>query len=325
MRQRLDRSERAQRVARADRALDAQHHDAAVTFGENRMATPFRQGIHEADLGPAPDAGADFDAGDKKSVVRRGMMDLQMRFVDIAGRAQKLRAELRRALGTNAAERPEQVVQPAIQCAQVARVDLARAATLDVDRGDFAVVCGAQGAARQEGSRPTPKRIEAGRHCALRAVNGRLVADESGPRQQFVSPTRTVQVHVVRGLGEHLGVEKMREPLGDTAPGFSGKRAGEIDVVGGRRPEAGVVSRLVQDGDHHHRAAQRRRAPVFGPVAQQRGPLVFVAVGGPIEHQHGTVATAPDKQIEADAARGNSTLVKAGRQALKIDGKFGRG
>jgi hypothetical protein len=131
-----------------------------------------------------------------------------------------------------------------------------------------------------------------------------------------------VQIDLVRGLGEHLSVEKMRQTLRDTASSFSGKRAGEIHFVCGRRPEAGVISSFIQYGDHDHRAAKRFWAPVFGPLAQKRGAFVFVAVGCAIDHQYGAVAAAPNEQIEADAARGNSTLVKARSQALKFDGKF---
>ena len=311
MRLRSDRSERAQRVARADRALDAQHHDAALAFGLNRGAAPFPQRMHAAERGAAPDVCANFDARDKKPVVRRGMMDLQMRLIGIAGRAQDLGAQLSEAFGTYATELNEQVVQPAIERAQVARIDIAGAATLDVDRGKIAVVRRAQRATRQVRSLPAPKRIETRGHRALRAIERGLVADEAGPRQQFVRAASAVQIDVVRGLGEYLGVEKMRETLRDTTARFPGKRAGEIYVVGGRRPETGVVSRLVQDGDHDHRAAERFRAPVLGPLAQKRGAFVFVAVGGTVEHQHGTVAAAPDEQVEAYAARRNSTLVKA--------------
>ncbi len=313
MRLRLDRSERAQRVARADRALDAQHYDTACAFGENRGTAQFTQRMNQSDRGAAPDSGADFDAWHEKSVVGRGMMDLQMRLIGVAGRAQSLGTQFSQSFGSHAAERHEQVLKPAVERAQVAWVDVARAATLHVDRGDTTVVSRAQRATRQKRSRPAPKRIEARSHLALRAVDGRFVADEAGPREQFVRATGAVQIDIMRGLGEHLGVEKMRKPLRDTAVSFSWKCAGEIHVVGGGRPETRIISGLIQDGDHDHRAAQRWRAPAFGPLAQQRGAFVFVAVRGAIEHQHGTIAATPDEQIEADSARGNSTLVKAGR------------
>ena len=311
MRLRLDRSERAQRFARADRALDAQHHDTACAFSENRGTAQFTQRMNQSDRGASLDSGADFDAWHKKSVVGRGMVDLQMRLIGVAGRAQNLGTQLSSSFGSHAAELHEQVLQPAVERAQVARVYVARAATLHVDGGDITVVSRTQRATRQKRSRPAPKRIEARSHFALLAVDSRFVADEAGPREQFVRTTGAVQIDIVRGLGKHLGVEKMREPLRDTAASFPWKRAGEIHVVGGRRPETGVVSRLVQDGDHDHRAAERFRAPVLGPVAQKRGAFVFVAVGGTVEHQQGTVAAAPDEQVEAYAARRNSTLVKA--------------
>ncbi len=293
MRLGLDRSERAQRVARSDRALDAQHYNSAFAFGLNRGAAQLAQIVYKADRGAALDVIANFYARYKKPVVRRGMVNLQMRLIGISGRAENLVTQLSFAFGGYAPNCCEQVEKSAFERAQIAGVDIAGAATLHIDRGNIAVKSRTQCAARQKGARPAPKRIEARGHRALRSVYIPLVADESGPRQQFIRATCAVQIDIVGGLSEHLGVEKMRQTLRDTSSSFSGKRAGEIHFVCGRRSEAGVISCFIQYGDHDHRAAKRLWAPVFGPLAQKRGAFVFVTVGGAIDHQHGSVSAAP--------------------------------
>ena len=152
------------------------------------------------------------------------------------------------------------------------------------------------------------------------------MGDEPGPRQQFIGAAGAVQIDVVGDLREEPGVEEVGETLGDRAAGVAGKGAGEVHVVDGIRAEAGVERALVQHGHQDDGAAEIFRTPVRGPLAQQGGALVFVAVCGTVQQEHGTgLGAAPDKCIEAYVTDGESALVKAGRELLKIDGKFGSG
>lgn len=323
---RSDRRERAEGVACAHRALNAPHDDAARAFGADRGRAEGIQRVHGTEDLAAADLGTDFRGGHEEAVVRRGVVNLEMGFVGVFGRALDLRAQFGGVLRRNNFKRGEQVAQAAVEIAQVARVDVAGAAALDVDGGNISGVGGAERAAGQKRAVPTPEGVEAGGHRALRAVDGFFVRDETGPRQQFVGAAGAVQIDVVRDLREELGVEEVRESLRDRAAGGSGKGAGEVDVVGGIRAEAGVERAFVQHGHHDDGAAQGFRAPVLGPLAEQGGPLVFVAVRGAIQQEHGTgLGAAPDEGIETDSTGGESALVKAGRELLKIDGKFGSG
>jgi hypothetical protein len=323
---RSDRRERAKGFALAHRALNAHHHDAAGALGADDGGAEAVQRVHAAENLTVADAVADFGGGHEEPVVRGRVMNLEMGFVGVARGAQRLLAQFYGALGGENFERGEQMAQAAMQMAEVTRVDVAGAAAFDVDRGNVARMCGAQRPAGEKRTGPTPEGVEARGHGALRAVDGFFVGDETRPRQQFVGAAGAVQIDVVRDLPEELGVEEVGEALSDRAAGVAGKGAGEIHLVDGIRAEAGVERALVQHGHHDNGAAESFRAPVLGPVAEQRGTLVFVAVGGAVEQKHGTgLSAAPDPSIEADATGQIAVLVKAGRESLKIDGKFGSG
>lgn len=323
---RSDRCERAKGVALAHRALNAPHDDATGALGADGGRAELVQRVHGAEDLAAADVGTDFRGGHEEAVVGRRVMNLEMGFVGVFGRALDLGAQFRGALRRKNSEGGEEVAQAAVEVAQVARVDVAGAATFDVDRGDVAGVGRTERAAGQKRAVPAPEGVEAGGHRALRPIYGFLVSDETGPRQQFVSSAGAVQIDVVGHLREELGVEEVRESLRDRAAGVTRKGAGEVNVVGGIRTEAGVECAFVQHGHHDDGAAQSFRTPLLGPLAEQGGALVFVAVRGTVQQEHGTgLNAAPDKRIEADAAGGESALVKSGRELLKVDGKFGSG
>ena len=323
---RSDRRERAKGVALAHRALNAPHDDAAGAFGADGGRADLVQCVHDAEDLAAADVGTDLGGGHEEAVVRCRMMNLEMSLVGVFGRALDLRTQCGGALRWNNFKSGEQVAEAAVEVAQVARVDIAGAAALDVDGGDVAGVGGAERAARQEGTVPAPEGVETCGHRTLRAVDGFLMRDETGPRQQFVGAAGAVQIDVVGDLREEMAIEEVRESLRDRAAGVAGKGAGEVDVVGGIRAEAGVERAFVEHGHHNDGAAQSFRAPVLGPLAEQGRALVFVAVRGTVQQEHGTgLGAAPNKCIEADASDGESARVKAGRELLKIDGKFGSG
>ena len=326
MSRRSDRRERAERVALAHGALNAPHDDAAGAFGADDGRGEGVQRVHDAENLAAADAGTDFRGGHEEPVVRRGVVNLEVSFVGVFGRALDLGAQFRGAFRRDKFKGGEQKAQTAVEVAEVARVDVAGAAALDVDGGDVAGMGCTQRAARQKRAVPAPEGVEARGHGALRAVDGFFVGNKTGPRQQFVGAAGAVQIDVVGNLREELSVEQVCESLRDRAAGVAGKGAGKVDVVGGIRAEAGVERALVQHGHHDDGAAQIFRAPVLGPLAEQGGALVFVAVRGTVQQEHGAgLGAAPDKCIEADATDGESALVKAGRELLKIDGKFGSG
>ena len=323
---RSDRRERAEGVAFAHRALNAPHDDAAGAFGTDGRGADLVESVHGAEDLAAADVGSDFRGGHEEAVVRRGVMNLEMSFVGVFGRALDLRAQFRGALGWHDFEGGEQVAQTAVEIAEVTRVDVAGAAAFDVDGRDVAGVGGAQRAAAQKRAGPTPEGVEARGHRALRAVDRFFVGDEAGPRQQFVGAAGAVQIDVVGDLREELGVEEVGKTVRDRAAGGTGKGAGEIHLVGGIRAQAGEERALIQHGHHDDRAAESFRAPVLGPLAEQGRALVFVAVRGAVQQEHGAgLGAAPDEGLEADATDGESALVKARRELLKIDGKFGSG
>ncbi len=323
---RSDRRERAKGVAFAHRALNAPHDDATGAFGADGGGADAVQRMHGAEDLIATDVGTDFRGGHEEAVVGRRMVNLQMGFGGVFGGALDLGAQFRRALRRSNFKRSEQVAQSAVEIAEVARVDVAGAATLDVDGGDLAGMGGAERAAGQKRAVPAPEGVEARGHGALRPVDGFLVRDEPGPRQQFIGAAGAVQIDIVGDLREELGVEEVGEALRDRAAGVARKGAREVDVVGGIRAEAGVECAFIQHRHHDDGAAQIFRAPVLGPLAEQGGALVFVAVRSTVQQEHGTgQGAAPNEGIEADATVGESALVKAGRELLKIDGKFGSG
>ena len=92
---RLDRRERGQRVAAAHRALAARHDDSAGAGGPDVRGLPV-EGKHAPDHLAAADAPADADAREIQAVVRRGMVQLQMRLVGVARDAADLRAQAAR-------------------------------------------------------------------------------------------------------------------------------------------------------------------------------------------------------------------------------------
>jgi len=323
---RSDRRERAEGVACAHRALNAPHDDAAGAFGTDGRRADLVESVYGAEELAAADVGSDFRGGHEEAVVRRGVMNLEMSFVGVFGRALDLRAQFRGALRWHDFEGGEQVAQTAVEVTEVARVDVASAAALDVDGRDLAGMGRAERAAGQKRAVPAPEGVEARGHRALCAVDRFFVRDETGPRQQFVGAAGAVQIDVVGDLREELGVEHVRESLRDRAAGVARKGAGEVEVVGGIRAEAGVERALVQHGHHHDGAAEIFRTPALGPLAEEGGALVFIAVRGPVQQEHGTGrVAAPNEGIKSDATDGESALVKAGQELLKIDGKFGSG
>lgn len=321
---RSDRRERAEGVTFTHRALHAPHDDATGAFGADGSRADLVQRVHGAEDLAATDVSTHFRGGHEEAVVRCRVMNLEMGLVGVFGAALDLGAQFGGALRWNDFKSGEQVAQAAVEVAQVARVDVAGAAALDVDGGDITDVGGAERAAGQKRAVPAPEGVEARGHRALRAVDGFFVGDETRPRQQFVGAAGAVQIDVVGALREELSVEEVGEALRDRAAGVAGKGAGEVDVVGGIRAEARVERALVQHGHHDDGAAEIFRAPVLGPLAEQGGAFVFVAVRGTVQQEHRTRGgAAPDKGIEADAAGGESALVKAGRKLLKIDRIFG--
>lgn len=323
---RSDRRERAEGVALAHGALNAPHDDAAGAFGVDDGGAAVFQSVHGAEDLAAADAGPDFGGGHEEAVMGRRVVNLEMSFVGVFGGALDLGAQFRGALRRDDFEGAEQMAQAAVEIAEVARIDVAGAAAFDVDGGDMAGVGGAERATRQKRAVPAPKGVKARGHGALRAVDGFFVGDKARPGQQFVGAAGAVQIDVVSRLREELGVEEVGETLRDRAAGFAGKSAGEIHVVGGICAEAGVERALVQHGHHDDGAAKSFRAPVLGPLAEQSGAFVFVAVRGAVQQEHGTgLGALPDEGLKADATDGKSARVKAGRELLKIDGKFGSG
>lgn len=321
---RSDRGERAKGVALAHRALNAPHDDAAGAFGADFSRADFIQRVHGAENLAATHLGPHFRCGHEEAIVGRRVMDLEMGFVGVFGCALDLRAQFRGPFGRDDLERSEQVTQAAVEVAQVARVDIAGATALDVDGGDLAGVSGAQCAARKERTVPAPEGVEAGGHRALGAIDGFLVRDEPGPRQQFIGAAGAVEVDVMGDLREQLGIEKVGEALRNRAPRVAGKGAGEVDVVGGIRAEAGVERALVEHRHHDDRAAEIFRAPVLGPLAKEGGPLVFVAVRSTVQQEDWAgLCAAPDERVEADVTAREPTLLETRRELLKIDGKFG--
>lgn len=311
----------AERIAATDRALVARHHDAPVAFGFDRLCGFAIERKDGGDFLSPANGPAQAGLRHKKAIDRRGVVNLQMRFLRVAREAQRLFFQAQRRTGQNA-DLAQQLAQAAVERAEIPRFDAAGAAALQIDGRNVAHVCGAKGAARQEGTGPAPEIIKAGRHGALGFSHRVRAGEVAGPRQQFVGASTAVQIDVVGALREQLGIEQVSEALRGRTVGTPGKSPREVATISGMTAFGGEKSRFVQHGHHDHRAGQPRRTPFLHPLAQERGSFIFVAVRGAVQQQHRTRSTAPDESVETDTPRLKALVMKTGGEAGKIHFEF---
>lgn len=313
--------EGAQRVAAADRTLVTQEHDATAPRRCDHTDFSTVQSADDANLLPRFQSPAQMRTRYEQPVVGRGVMDLQMGFLRVIGRANFLTTQLR-GRAWHASQAVQQLVQSAVQRLQVARLAAAGAAAFDVDGRDVAGVGGAERASGKKGAGPAPEIVEACSHFALN-FTGTVGPDKiTSPRQQFAGEAAAVQVDVVGTLREQLGVEQIGQPRRDRTSGLARKHAGQIEAVGRIATLAGKEGGLVQDGYHDDGSGQTIRAPLRRPLVQQSRTLVFVAVRGTVEQQDRPRFAAPNEEIEAYIARFDPPAVKTGGQTSEIDLRF---
>lgn len=307
-----DGSEGKQRITFPHRASIAHEHDAPTALGFDDMRASAAECVHQTQDGIFAHAMTEFHAGNKKAVVRRGVMDLQVAFVGIDRRAGFLSGEFRR--GARDTVGPfQQMLKTAVQSVQVLRFHSAGAATFDVDCRNSALVSGAQRTTGQERSLPVPETIEAAGHLALGTTDSVVTDEVADPGQQFARGSTAVKIDVMRRLSEQLRVEQMRELRRRRAARVTRKGARKVAVIGRVTAAAGKECGFIQNWNHHHGAAQFARSPVFGPRSQQRRTFVFVPMSGAVKQQHRAGSSAPDPSVEADVARLEAPAMEAGR------------
>jgi hypothetical protein len=239
--------------------------------------------------------------GLKLARMRSRVMDLQVRFLGIAGEVKGLRDQRRNGF-SDTTDLAEQIMQTPIEGSEVAGSHVSSSAALRVDRRDLMLVSGTQRAAGKIGPRPAPEGVEARGHGALGGIN-RITAsgDVADPRMQFQSVSSTVEINVVGGVLEQLGFEKVGESRGGRTIVRAGKGSGEIFTVGRMTPLTRGMGRFVEHGNENYGAVQLGRVPSIDPLAQQGRPLVFVTMSGAVDEQHGTGAAAPDPSIASES------------------------
>ena len=290
-------------------------HDAAVSLCFDGERFSCVQSVDDSQDLAATNLGAQFCPGHKESILRRGMMHLQVSLLGVRRNARFLGPKLgffaRHQVGPH-----EQIVQSAIQRAQVTRFEAARPAALHVDRGNVARMGCTECPTGQEGSSPAPKLIEARGHGALGASNLIRLGQVTDPRQEFVRHAATVQIDVVSALREELSVEQVGEARGDRSASAAGKRASQIRTVTGMTTLTGEKRRFVQHRNHDDRPSQLGRAPRFRPLAKQRWPFVFVAMSRSVEQEHWPGTTGPDPRVEPHVMGCEAAAVKTGREGF---------
>lgn len=318
MKRRSDWRESEQRVIASHRSLVAHENDAAsaLCLNDGRLFSIERQ--HFADRLAATNLTSERSFGNEETVKRGRVVNLQMGLVNIARDAGLLLAQ--RQLATLQDARPlQQIFQTTFKGLQITRLDTAGAPAFQVDGGNVASVRRAERTAGQKRTNPAPEMIEARSHGALGFVHRARVCEVAGPRQQFVRAAATVQVHVVGALREQRGVEQMREARCGIAIRTAREGPGEIAAVGRMAALRGEKCSFIKHWHHHHGAAQHGGFPDVDPLAQQGWSLVFVAMGGAVDQEHGTWAAAPDKGVEPNPAGLKAALVKTGGEASKIN------
>lgn len=306
----LDRSQGKQRGMLMHGSIATNQHDSTGTLCFNGNFVDAVQIVHVAENLTFAHALGQGHGRDKQSIDRCRVMDLQVGLIGVASGAGALGPEGPSG-GLQAPNFVQQVFDPPVQRFEVIGVDAASALALGVDGGNVAGIGGTQGATRQKWSRPAPVVVETSGHCFLRPCDGSGSGEVSRPRHKRVVGPSAVQVDVVGGLTEHLGVEKMSESGGDFAARLAREGAGEVATVDGMTPLSGVEGGFIEHGNHDDGTVQTFGAPSFHPLPQDRGAFIFVPMGGRIDQQHGPRSASPDPSVEPHLFNLHPSLVKA--------------
>src|SRR5687767_12783388 len=98
------------------------------------------------------------------------MVELQVRLIIARCAAKELLLEPRQTAG-NEAEAKKKIAQPAVHCPVVRRVNVSSSSAFRVDGRNSLVMRGAQRAAANVRTRPTPEIVETRRHLGLDSVD----------------------------------------------------------------------------------------------------------------------------------------------------------
>ncbi len=294
----------AKRIPKAHRALPAQHHNGARTFGKDGGRCSRISGENRAKdlLALYFRSNSGGWVRNKKTVMRGGMMDLEMGFLGVGTLPELLWAKGFEWAGDDSTPAQE-LPQTEVEGAQIFRVNAACAPAFYIDGRDVAGMSSAESAAWEERSRPAPEAVKASGHSALCSAHFVFAGKKTHPREQFVCSAGAVEVDVVGALGEELGVKEMGELTGVASVFFTRESASEIAIVRGSASASCEKGGLIEDGNGDDGSIEAGGPPALRPLAQKCGPLVFVAVGGAVDEDNGARVALPDKGVKTHALR----------------------
>lgn len=306
---RLNRSQGKQRGMLKHGSSAANQHDSAGTLGLDGGFIDSVQIVHVAQDFTFAHALSQIGDRNEESVDWRRVMDLQVRLLGIARGASALALE-GSGRPLQAPDGMQQIFEAPVQRLEVSGFDAASALALGIDGGNVAGISSTQGATRKKRARPTPVIVEAGSHRFLFPRDRAGSGEVAYPRHERAGGSSTVQVDVVGGLAEHLGVEQIGQLRRDFAARFTRKGPGEVAAVDRMTSLGGIEGRFIQYGDHDDRTMQTVGAPGFHPLPQGGGAFIFIPMGGGIDQQDGTGPASPDPGFEPHFLCLHASLVK---------------
>lgn len=316
-----DGSEGAERIAFSDGALATEHDHCSGAFGTNFRGAYAAQRVNRSDTTAFADTLGQVCLGNKESVERCGMVHLKMRLLSVSSDASFLLGR-GKAFAGQTSQRAEQSHQTAIQHLQISRIDPASSAAFHVDSRNITRMSRAQRSSGKKGSAPAPERLEARRHAPLDTTHGVRTGQVAYPRQQFIRGASTVQIDIMGGLSQQLGVKKVGQSLADRALWASREGTGKISAIARVTTLSCKESRFIKNRDQNHSPVQRVRAPAFGPRAQNRRSFVFIAVRASIDQDDRSGRSHPDPRIETHIASGEAATMKPRGECFQIKTRF---
>ncbi len=312
-----ERDDHKQRVAGLHVGQVTAQHNGPGSVGENRNRGSLRGRTNDADLLIGGDG---FSRGGMRFKCSRGgrrVVDLQMGVFGVDPKMERLRNQ--RGLNvTNAANFPQEVLQPLFERGEIGRSHVAGSSAFGVDRRNIAGERGAQRAAGQVGSGPASELIKARGHLSLGCLEI-AARDVAHPRMQFQCLPAAVQVDVVGGMRQNLSVKKMRQTRGGRTVDVARKCPGQVSFIRRVTRLFGGEGRFVEHGNQHDGALEVARPPRIDPSTQKGRAFEFVTMGRAIDDQNRTGCTSPDPGIEAQVGCSKSVSMPTAWQGHPIN------